>query len=387
MACCNAVAYRHLSGIHKALQRFGPATNLGRLPMTTIDDVHAALARVTYPGFARDIASFGFVRDVTLRDGQVGITLDVPTQKSEVLATLRAHVAEAVERLDGVTGVEIALARVTPSAEPARPAGARQPLPGIAHIVAVASGKGGVGKSTVAVNLALALRARGLRVGLLDADVHGPSVPLMTGSSEARPRMLEEKKIVPVERFGIALVSMGFFLDDRSPVIWRGPMVMSIVRQFLRDVVWGERDVLVVDLPPGTGDAQLTLLQEVPIAGGVIVTTPQDVALQDVRRGIAMFETVQAPVLGIVENMSGYVCPQCGEHDPVFADGGGRLEAESLHVPLLGSIPLESELRASMDRGEPLVLDQPDHAIARTFADIAGQVAAALQAPQASVTH
>jgi ATP-binding protein involved in chromosome partitioning len=355
--------------------------------MATIDDVHAALARVAYPGYARDIASFGFVRDVTMRDGRVCVTLDVPTRKPDVLATLHADVTAAITRLGGVADVAVTLPSTAPSTEPRRAANARQPLPGVTHIVAVASGKGGVGKSTVAVSLALALKARGLRVGLLDADVHGPSVPLMTGSSEARPRMLEEKRIVPIERFGIALVSMGFFLDDRSPVIWRGPMVMSIVRQFLRDVVWGERDVLVVDLPPGTGDAQLTLLQEVPIAGGVIVTTPQDVALQDVRRGIAMFETVQAPVFGIVENMSGYVCPSCGEHDPVFADGGGRQEADALHVPLLGTIPLESELRSSMDRGAPLISERPEHPIARTFADIARQVIETLQTESPHRTH
>jgi ATP-binding protein involved in chromosome partitioning len=228
-----------------------------------------------------------------------------------------------------------------------RPAGnapSRTPLPGVGSILAVASGKGGVGKSTVAVNLALALGRRGLRVGLLDADVHGPSVPLMTGSSDARPSMVEGKRIVPIERFGIKLVSMGFFLDDRSPVIWRGPMVMSIVRQFLKDVVWGHLDVLVVDLPPGTGDAQLTLLQEVPVSGGVIVTTPQDVALQDVRRGIAMFATVQTPVLGLVENMSEYICPHCGTHEPIFGADGGRHEAETLGIPLLGSIPLVGNL-------------------------------------------
>jgi ATP-binding protein involved in chromosome partitioning len=190
--------------------------------------------------------------------------------------------------------------------------------------------------------------------------------------------MVEEKKIVPVERFGISLVSMGFFLDDRSPVIWRGPMVMSIVRQFLKDVVWSELDVLVVDLPPGTGDAQLTLLQEVPITGGVIVTTPQDVALQDVRRGITMFATVQAPVFGIIENMSEYVCPRCGTHEPIFGSDGGQREAQALGIPLLGQIPLVGDLRASMDQGTPLFVAQPEHPISRTFTDIADRVIAAL---------
>lgn len=357
--------------------------------MANFDDVRTALAGVSYPGFTRDICSFGMIRDVTVRDGHVAVTLELPTEKSDVLATLRGDITAAVRRIAGVTEVEIAITRGgEPSGATTRATSSgRQPLPGITHIIAVASGKGGVGKSTVAVNLALAMRATGLRVGLLDADVHGPSVPLMTGSTEVRPRMLEEKKIVPVERFGIVMVSMGYFLDDRSPVIWRGPMVMSIVRQFLRDVLWGDLDVLVVDLPPGTGDAQLTLLQEVPIAGGVIVTTPQDIALQDVRRGITMFETVQAPVLGVIENMSGYVCPQCGERDAVFGTEGGRREADALQLRFLGSVPIEIELRTSMDHGRPLLVDQPEHAVSRTFLHIAEQITAALHDTQPCITH
>ena len=356
--------------------------------MTTTDDVRSRLASVCYPGFARDIVSFGLVQDVAVREGHVEITLDLPTGKSEVIAALQAEIRRAIAALPGVVEVEIPIVNGPDrSVEASRARSAREPLPGITSIIAVASGKGGVGKSTVAVNLALALKSRGLRVGLLDADVHGPSVPLMTGTSESRPRMLENKKIIPIERYGIALVSMALFLDDRSPVIWRGPMVMSIVRQFLRDVVWGDLDVLVVDLPPGTGDAQLTLLQEVPIAGGVIVTTPQDVALQDVRRGISMFDTVQAPVLGIVENMSGYVCPQCGEHDPVFDSDGGRREAEASNVRFLGAIPLEGELRLSMDRGTPLVIARPDHAIAKTFAGIAREIMTTLTADRAGRAH
>jgi len=344
--------------------------------VTNADDVRAVLARVRYPGFARDIVTLGLVREVTVQAGQVAIVLALPTEKSEVIAALDADIAGAVRSLPGVAKVEIRR-----GGEPARAEGSSRaaPLPGVRHILAVASGKGGVGKSTVAVNLALALRARGLRIGLLDADIHGPSVPLMAGVPEARPRMVEEKKIVPIERYGIALVSMGFFLDDRSPVIWRGPMVMSIVRQFLKDVVWGELDVLVVDLPPGTGDAQLTLLQEVAVAGGVIVTTPQDVALQDVRRGITMFETVQTPVIGIVENMSEYVCPKCGTHEAIFGTDGGQRESAALNVRLLGKIPLVGDLRASMDLGTPLVASAPDHPISQTFAAIAELVVAGLE--------
>ncbi|MCC6764193.1 MAG: Mrp/NBP35 family ATP-binding protein [Deltaproteobacteria bacterium] len=348
--------------------------------MASLDDVRTALSRVIHPGFSHDIVSLGVVRDVSLRDGHVTVTLDAPSRKRAVVEALHDAIATELRRIVGVAEVTIIPAT---SAEAIReqPQGPRalEPLPGVAHIVAVASGKGGVGKSTVAVNLALALSGRGLRVGLLDADVHGPSAPLMTGTTDARPQMVEGKKIVPIRRNGIAIVSMGFFVDDRSPVIWRGPMVMSIVRQFLKDVLWGDLDVLVVDLPPGTGDAQLTLLQEVPIAGGVIVTTPQDVALQDVRRGISMFATVQTPVLGIVENMSGYVCPHCNEHDPIFATEGGVREAESLGVPLLGRLALVTELRAAMDRGTPLVVAQPDHPVAMTFRELAGRIATALR--------
>lgn len=347
---------------------------LSEIPVAIVDDVRAALSRVLYPGFRRDLIALGIVRDVSEREGRVVVTLDLPTSKRTVIDAVHQAARTEVGRIAGVTDVAI----TGTLADTTHPGRGKPPLPGVAHIVAVASGKGGVGKSTVAVNLALALHARGLRVGLLDADVHGPSVPLMTGTVDARPRMIEQKRIVPVEHHGIALVSMGYFLDDRSPVIWRGPMVMSIVRQFLKDVEWGELDVLVVDLPPGTGDAQLTLLQEVPISGGVIVTTPQDIALQDVRRGISMFATVQTPVIGIVENMSGYVCPHCNEHDPVFGTEGGAREAVALDVPLLGRLPIVGELREAMDRGAPLVASSPDHPASRTFAEIAERVAASL---------
>jgi ATP-binding protein involved in chromosome partitioning len=350
--------------------------------VVTIEDVQKQLATVRYPGYSHDVVTFGMVRDVHVRDGHVTVAIAIPSQKPEIVTALRSEIASTLERLPGVIRADVTLPEPTgsPAATNRTPFAARAALPGVARIIAVASGKGGVGKSTVAVSLAIALQQRGFKVGLLDADIHGPSVPLMTGVPDARPRMVEEKKIVPVERFGITMVSMGFFLDDRSPVIWRGPMVMSIVRQFLKDVLWGELDLLVVDLPPGTGDAQLTLLQEVPVTGGVIVTTPQDLALQDVKRGIAMFDTVQTPVLGIVENMSQYVCPRCGTAEDIFGAAGGRREAESLGVPLLGSIPLVGELRASMDRGTPLVVSQPDHPVAKLFVDIAGRVVNALPA-------
>jgi ATP-binding protein involved in chromosome partitioning len=279
-----------------------------------------------------------------------------------------------LRRLPGVAQVAVHFAR-TEVGRSRDPVAARAALPGVAHVVAVASTKGGVGKSTVAANLAVALAAGGRRrVGLVDADVYGPSVPMMFGT-DARPQVSAEKRIRPVERFGIGLMSMGFFLDESSPVIWRGPIVMGIVRQFLRDVEWGGLDVLVVDLPPGTGDAPLTLVQQVPLSGGVIVTTPQDVALLDVGRGIAMFAQVNAPVLGVVENMSGYVCPSCGTEDPVFGRGGGAQLADRFGVPLLARIPVVPAVRVGGDTGRPIVVADPEHPVSRTFAELAERVA------------
>ncbi len=347
--------------------------------MATIDDIRARLAEVRYPGYQRDIVSLGAVRDVTLVDGRARVVVAPGTAKADVVSALRTAVESAVREVPGVSAVDVEIAGGAGESAAASPFDHQAPLAGVKRIVAVASGKGGVGKSTVAVNLALALRARGLRVGLLDADIYGPSIPLMMGVPDARPRMTEGRKIFPVEQHGVALISMGFFLDDKSPVIWRGPMVMSIVRQFLKDVVWETLDVLVIDLPPGTGDAQLTLVQEVPVSGGVIVTTPQDVALQDVQRGIAMFQTVNAPVLGIVENMSWYECPHCGTREDLFGREGGRREAEALGVEFLGELPLVAEIRASMDRGAPIVIADPDSAPAAVFRAIAEKVVAALE--------
>lgn len=350
--------------------------------MVTSDDVRARLARVRYPGFARDILALGVVEAVAVDAGRITVTLKTGTAKPEVLRAIRDGILEQLRDIPSVQEIAI----VDASAEPGptgrgSPFDERAALPGVARILAVASAKGGVGKSTVAVNLALALRDRGLRVGLLDADIYGPSVPFMMGVEEASPGIVESRRIAPVTRHGVALISMGLFVDETTPVIWRGPMVMSIVRQFLTDVEWGELDVLVVDLPPGTGDAQLTVMQQVPLAGGVIVTTPQDVALQDVRRGIAMFEAVKTPVLGIIENMSGYVCPQCGAHEETFGAGGGQRESGELGVAFLGRIPLLAEVGAAMDRGQPLVLGNPSHPVAGLFATVAERLVSALRIP------
>jgi ATP-binding protein involved in chromosome partitioning len=250
----------------------------------------------------------------------------------------------------------------------------RAEVPGIRHIIAVASGKGGVGKSTVAANLALALHANGYRVGLLDADVHGPSIPLMMGVTQ-RPDSDEENRIQPLEKFGIKVISLGLFIAQRTPVIWRGPMINKLLTQFLREVEWGELDYLVLDLPPGTGDAQLTIVQQVPLSGGVIVTTPQDVALLDVQRGIAMFKQVNTPVLGVIENMSYHICTGCGDRAEIFGHGGGAKMAAQFDIPLLGELPLQSAIRAAADAGTPIVVAQPDGSESRAFRDIAVRVA------------
>jgi ATP-binding protein involved in chromosome partitioning len=343
----------------------------------TPDLVRDALRTVLFPGFKRDVVTLGMVGDdIAVAGGTVRLHLRPGTDKPEVVDQLRRAIEHALRRLPGVASVDLHVV----GAEHGRgrdPFASRAALPGVAHVVAVASAKGGVGKSTVAANLALALAAAGLRVGLIDADVYGPSQPMMFGT-DARPQISATKRIQPIERWGVKLVSMGFFLDEQSPVIWRGPIVMGIVRQFLRDVDWGELDVLVVDLPPGTGDAQLTLVQQVPVSGGVIVTTPQDVALLDVGRGMAMFGQVSTPVLGVVENMSGYVCPSCGTEDAIFGKGGAVALSERFGVPLLAQIPIVPAVRASGDRGQPLVVAEPDHPVSRIFRALAERVAADL---------
>ncbi len=344
--------------------------------MVTPQQVLEALKQVKYPGFARDIVSFGMVKDIEVGSHGVNVILAPTTAKEEIVQQIREAVAATVLQMPGVAAVDVT---VTAPEQPARrvqqgPAG----VPGVAHIVAVASGKGGVGKSTVAVNLALALSQLGHRVGLLDADVYGPSVPLMLGLTE-RPQSTEDKRIIPLERFGLKVVSLGLFIAEGTPVIWRGPMINKLLTQFLREVEWGELDYLVLDLPPGTGDAQLTITQQVPLDGGVIVTTPQDVALEDVKRGIKMFQQVHAPVLGVVENMSYYLC-SCGDRAELFGHGGGAAVAKQFNIPFLGEIPLVREVREAGDNGKPLVAASPEHPQSIAFRAIAQQVVDAVAA-------
>jgi ATP-binding protein involved in chromosome partitioning len=283
--------------------------------------------------------------------------------------------------LPGVTAAFVSLTADRPPAKPA-PAAPRQPgappraqaIPGVRHVFAVASGKGGVGKSTLACNLALALKARGLKVGLMDADIYGPSAPRLFGLGGKKPRVISGRILEPLDGYGVQVMSIGFLVEEETAMIWRGPMVISAITQMLREVAWSELDVLVVDMPPGTGDAQLTMAQTVPLAGAVIVSTPQDLALIDARRGIAMFRKVEVPILGVVENMASFSCPNCGHVSHIFGHGGARAEAEKAGVPFLGEVPLDMAIRATSDEGRPVVATDPDGPHARAYLAIADRV-------------
>ncbi|HLH76687.1 MAG TPA: Mrp/NBP35 family ATP-binding protein [Candidatus Binataceae bacterium] len=336
------------------------------------DTILQALRQVPYPGYEHDIVTLGIVEDIAPQErGGFVITLRQATENDTLMRELAATVEARLSRQRGLAPIALRVRRM--EAELGEKTG-RMRLAGVRHVIAIASGKGGVGKSTVAANLSLALAARGLAVGLLDADIYGPSMGLMFDAMAERPRSAGPERFYPVERHGIKLISMAFFLTERAPVIWRGPMVMSAVRQFLQQTSWGELDYLIVDLPPGTGDAQLTLAQLVALDGAVIVTTPQDLALLDAMRAVRMFHQVHCPILGVIENMSGFVCPQCGESEPIFGSGGGARMAAQEGVPLLGTLPLDLSVGETGDRGTPLVLDQPDHALSRGFAQIARQL-------------
>ena len=337
-----------------------------------------ALKGVKFPGLSRDIVSFGFVKSVKICGGEVTAEVAVTTQNEAAAQEIRAAATTALEAIPGVDHAHVALHVAAPPSrgESAQRAIAQDPglIPEVESVIAVASGKGGVGKSTVAANLAVSLGQAGLRVGLLDADIYGPSVPIMFGITD-KPH-IEGDRILPFERYGIKVMSLGFILETDTPVIWRGPMVMKAIEQMLGDVEWGALDYLVVDLPPGTGDAQLTLTQKVPLAAAVIVTTPQDVALIDARKGLAMFRKVNVPVAGIIENMSTFVCPHCGKETDIFKRGGGERTAEILGCPFLGSIPLDPAIVEGGDRGVPIVVAQPDGPHAAAFRRVADAVAA-----------
>jgi ATP-binding protein involved in chromosome partitioning len=341
---------------------------------TKEQEVLDALRVVHDPDLHRDIVALGFVQNLRVCDGIVAFTINLTTPACPVRDQLKDQARAAVMRLPWVTEVNV---EMTANTAVARGQGvASTPLiPQVKNVVAVASGKGGVGKSTASVNLAVALSQSGARVGLLDADIYGPNLPLMMGLREKPLVEGDGQRIRPVPRYGIKLVSIGFFLDERKPVIWRGPMVHGAIQQFLRDFDWGELDYLVVDLPPGTGDAPLSLAQLIPLSGVVIVTTPQDVALQDVAKGMAMFRQLEVPVIGVVENMSYFVCPNCDTRHELFGQGGGQRIAQTFNVPFLGQVPLQPNVRTGGDEGQPVVMADPESPAARAFQAVAGAVA------------
>ncbi|MEQ9330979.1 Mrp/NBP35 family ATP-binding protein [Thalassobaculum sp.] len=373
--------------------------------MATVSEqtIHTALASVVDPEGAGALRDLATVSGLVVKDGNIGFALEVDPARGPQLEGLRKAAEAAVLALDGVTSVTAVLTahraggpqgggRGGAAARPAQPQGhghshgqghahgqaqgampARPDIAGIRSIVAVASGKGGVGKSTVATNLALGLAMQGLRVGLLDADIYGPSLPRMMAIRD-KPQSKDGKTLIPLVNHGVKCMSIGFMVAEDTPTIWRGPMVMSALEQMLRDVEWGELDILVVDMPPGTGDAQLTMAQRVPLTGAVIVSTPQDIALLDARKGLNMFRRVDVPVLGIVENMSYFLCPHCGERSEVFGHGGARQEAERLGVPFLGEVPLHLAIREAGDAGTPIVAAAPESPQATAFAAVADAV-------------
>jgi ATP-binding protein involved in chromosome partitioning len=363
------------------------------MPVTK-DDVLAALGKVAAPDGA-PLPKTGTLSDIVASDGKVFFSITVDAGVVQAWESVRKRAEEAVKAMPGVVSAMVALTAerkgggAPPAARPPQGApgaagraghthghGQQQGpsgVPGVTSIIAVASGKGGVGKSTTAVNLALGLRDLGMKVGILDADIYGPSLPKLLAIRE-KPQTIGGTRLKPIERYGLTVMSIGFLIEEETPMIWRGPMVMSALTQMLREVEWGTLDIMVVDMPPGTGDAQLTMAQQVPLKGAVIVSTPQDLALIDARRGIAMFKRVNVPVLGIVENMSTFICPNCGTRHDIFGHGGARREAERLGVPFLGEVPLEMSIRETSDAGLPIVATQPDSPHAAAYRVIAANV-------------
>lgn len=338
------------------------------------EEVIDALRPVNDPEIGRSLVDLGMIKDVTIEGSQITVHVELTTPACPLRHTIDGDVKSAVMALPGVTDVDLKFSARVRSSGTGMPD--KQPLPGVKNTIAVASGKGGVGKSTVAVNIAISLAQDGASVGLLDADVYGPSIPMMMGNSN-KPQ-LNQNRIVPLEAYGVKLMSVGFLLDPNRALIWRGPLVSQLVGRFLNEVEWGELDYLVIDLPPGTGDVQLTLVQSIPLSGAIIVTTPQDVALADAVKGLAMFQEVKTTVLGIVENMSYFICPGCGQRSDIFGNGGGERTATRHGVPLLGQIPLVSSIRQGGDIGYPIIVSEPSSPSAEAFREAARKSAARL---------
>ena len=338
--------------------------------MLTQEDIKNALKVVKYPGYSRDIVSFGLIKEITVAKGAVTIALQLTAANPEAAQQIKAEAEQVLKKLPGVGHVRVEVQLpAAGQAAPGNPFAGQTQVPGVKRVVAIASGKGGVGKSTVSVNLACALQHLGARVGLLDCDIYGPSIPLMMGVHE-RPYISDDERLVPPTGHGVKVMSIGLLLTDEQPVIWRGPMIAKTIQQFLFAVEWGEMDFLLVDLPPGTGDAQLSLCQTVPLDGGVIVTTPQEASLGVVRKGIAMFNKVNVPILGLVENMSYFTAPN-GERVEIFGHGGGKDEAARQNVPFLGEVPIFTEIREGGDQGLPVVVSAPNHPAGKAFLQIA----------------
>ena len=341
--------------------------------MTQINEesILDALRQIKDPDLHKDIVTLGFIRDLKIEDGDVSFRIVLTTPACPVKAEMEAASRDIVLAIPGVTSVKVTMDAEVPKG---RGLGEKVVIEGVKNIIAVSSGKGGVGKSTVAVNLAVSLSLDGAKVGLMDADVYGPNVPIMLGASDARPEV-EVNRLVPIEAYGVKLMSMALLQPGDKPMIVRGPILHGLVKQFLTDVKWGELDYLIVDMPPGTGDVQLSLAQLVPVQGAVLVTTPQDVAIADVRRALRMFETVAIPILGIVENMSYFVAPDTGTRYNIFGEGGGQRLSQRYQVPFLGAIPLGIEVREGGDKGVPVVVSQPDSPQAQAFRKVAEEVA------------
>lgn len=380
----------------------------------TKEAVLDTLRAIKGPDFEGDIVSLGLVSDIFIANAKVFFSITVPAERADALEPLRAAAERAVKAMPGVAGAVVSLtaekkgggmeaappppaaprrvsgsapaaSRPAPAAAPAGRQQARRDVPGVKAIIAVASGKGGVGKSTTSVNLALGLAGLGLKVGILDADIYGPSMPRLLGIT-GRPETIEGRILKPMEKYGLKVMSIGFLIEEETPMIWRGPMVVSALTQMLREVQWGELDVLVVDMPPGTGDIQLTMAQQVPLAGAVIVSTPQDLALIDARKGINMFKKVDIPLLGVVENMSYFIAPDTGARYDIFGHGGAKREAERIGVTFLGEVPLTMDVREASDAGTPVVACAPDGAQAQAYRDIAQKVKARIDAEQAAAS-
>ncbi|GGE37168.1 iron-sulfur cluster carrier protein [Agaricicola taiwanensis] len=347
----------------------------------TTSDVLKALEAVNLPDGGPNLVRSGRLSEIVVDGGRVAFSIAISPKEAMALEPTRAQAEAAVAALRGVDQALVMLTAERSQTPPPRAKTATTPrhIPGVRHIIAVASGKGGVGKSTTSANLAVALAQLGQRVGLLDADIYGPSMPKVFGITE-KPRLIGPRTLEPVTAYGVKVMSIGFLVDPEAAMIWRGPMVISAITQMLREVAWGDLDVLVVDMPPGTGDAQLTLSQQTPLSGAVIVSTPQDLALMDARRGVAMFQKVEVPILGIIENMSTFICPHCGGRSDIFGHGGARQEAEKLKVPFLGEIPLAMQIRTTSDSGEPIAATDPEGTHGKAYLAVADQVLRALEA-------